>query len=116
MTTAGPGCGRHGCSAAALASCCCGCCWWRASRSANVVGLHIVGSIDGWSSGCASTRATSSSGGCCSYAATAYGWWWMRRRLREREPLAETHQRLLRAEIAAVATLVLLEGQLLRNG
>ena len=51
------------------------------------------------------------------YAATAYGWWWMRRRLREREPSPEAHQRLLRVEIAAVVTLVLLEGsQLLRSG
>ncbi|MBN9369271.1 MAG: hypothetical protein J0H59_19950 [Comamonadaceae bacterium] len=51
------------------------------------------------------------------YAATAYGWWWMRRRLRERELSAETHQRLLRVEVAAVITLVLLEGsQLLQHG
>ncbi|MGZ7551281.1 hypothetical protein ACXVSG_13720 [Pseudomonas aeruginosa] len=83
----------------------------------NVVGLHIVGSIDGWEQWLREHSGHFLVWRLLLYAAMAYGWWWMRRRLREREPLAETHQRLLRAEIAAVATLVLLEGsQLLRNG
>ena len=47
----------------------------------------------------------------------AYGWWWMRRRLLRREPPRETHQRLLRTEIAAVIAVVALEvSQLLRHG
>ncbi|OYW19494.1 MAG: hypothetical protein B7Z52_03505 [Burkholderiales bacterium 12-64-5] len=51
------------------------------------------------------------------YAATAYGWWWMRGRLRQREPSAEAHKRLLRTEIAAVIAVVALEAsQLLRHG
>ena len=53
----------------------------------------------------------------CLYGATAYGWWWMRRRLLRREPSRETHQRLLRTEIAAVIAVVALEAsQLLRHG
>ena len=83
----------------------------------NVVGLHIVGSIDGWEQWLREHSGHFLVWRLLLYAATAYGWWWMRRRLREREPSAETHQRLLRVEIAAVVTLVLLEGsQLLRNG
>ena len=81
------------------------------------VGVNVVGSIDGWERWLREHSVHFLVWRLLLYAATAYGWWWMRRRLREREPLAETHQRLLRAEIAAVATLVLLEGsQLLRNG
>ena len=83
----------------------------------NVVGLHIVGSIDGWEQWLREYSGHFLVWRLLLYAATACGWWWMRRRLREREPSAETHQRLLRAEIAAVVTLVLLEGsQLLRSG
>jgi hypothetical protein len=41
----------------------------------------------------------------------------MRRRLLRREPSRETHQRLLRTEIAAVIAVVALEAsQLLRHG
>ena len=53
----------------------------------------------------------------CLYGATVYGWWWMRRRLLRREPSRETHQRLLRTEIAAVIAVIALEAsQLLRHG
>ena len=83
----------------------------------NVVGLHVVGSIDGWERWLREHSAHFLAWRLLVYAATAYGWWWMRRRLREREPSPEAHQRLLRVEIAAVVTLVLLEGsQLLRSG
>ena len=83
----------------------------------NVVGLYVVGSIDGWEQWLREYSGHFLVWRLLLYAATAYGWWWMHRRLREREPSAETHQRLLRVEIGAVATLVLLEGsQLLRNG
>ncbi len=83
----------------------------------NVVGLHVVGSIDGWEWWLREHSAHFLVWRLLVYAATAYGWWWMRRRLREREPSPEAHQRLLRVEIAAVVTLVLLEGsQLLRSG
>jgi len=83
----------------------------------NVAGIHVVGSIDGWQHWLAANRGYFFAWRLLLYAATVYGWWWMRRRLRERESSAEAHQRLLRVEIAAVVTLVLLEGsQLLRSG
>ena len=81
----------------------------------NIVGIHIVGSIDGWQHWLRANRSYFFAWRLLLYAATAYGWWWMRRRLREREPDSESHQRLLRVEIAAVVTIVLLEAsQLLR--
>ncbi len=83
----------------------------------NVAGIHIVGSIDGWQRCLAANRGYFVAWRLLLYAATAYAWRRMRRRLREREPSAQTHQRLRRVEIAAVITLVLLEGsQLLRSG
>ena len=70
----------------------------------NVVGLHVVGSIDGWERWLREHSGHSRVWRLLRYAATAYGWWWVHRRLRG-------------VEIGAVATLVLLEGsQLLRNG
>lgn len=83
----------------------------------NVAGIHVVGSIDGWEHWLRAHSAHFLAWRLVLYAATAYGWWWMLQRLRQREPTAETHQRLLRVEIAAVVTVVLLEGsQWLRNG
>ncbi len=83
----------------------------------NVAGVHVVGSIDGWERWLHAHAAHFFVWRLLLYAATAYGWWWMRQRLRQREPAAEAHQRLLRIEIAAVTTLMLLEGsQLLSNG
>jgi len=87
------------------------------SVTVNVAGIHVVGSIDGWERWLHAHSAHFLAWRLALYAVTAYGWWWMRQRLRQREPMAETHQRLLRVEIAAVVTLVLLEGsQWLRNG
>ncbi|MEW9900475.1 hypothetical protein ABWL39_17795 [Chitinivorax sp. PXF-14] len=83
----------------------------------NVAGIHVVGSIDGWERWLHAHSAHFLVWRLLLYAATAYGWWWMRRRLLQREPEAETHHRLLRVEIAAVTTIVLLEGsQLLLHG
>ena len=82
----------------------------------NVVGLHVVGSIDGWERWLREHSAHFLVWRLLVYAATTYGWWWMRRRLREREPSPEAHQRLQRVEIAAVVTLVLLEGSQLLRG
>ena len=79
----------------------------------NLVGIRLVGDIDGWS------RWLRAHGGyfliwrLCLYAATGYGWWWMRRRLRQRETSSDAHRRLLRTEIAAVLAMVLLEGSVL---
>ena len=84
--------------------------------SVNVAGIHVVGSIDGWQRWLAANRSYFFAWRLLLYAATACGWWWMGRRLRDREPSAEAQQRLRRVEIAAVITLVLLEGsQLLRS-
>lgn len=77
---------------------------------ANVAGIHIVGSIDGWERWLHAHSAYFLAWRLVLYAATAYGWWWVRQRLRQREPTAEPHQRLLRVEIAAVVTVMLLEG------
>ena len=83
----------------------------------NVAGIHVVGGIDGWERWLRAHSAHFLVWRLFLYAATAYGWWWMRQRLRQREPSAEAHQRLLRIEIATVTTIVLLEGsQLLRHG
>ena len=88
-----------------------------AAVAVNIAGIQLGGGVEGWQHWLQAHAGHFFVWRLCLYGATAYGWWWMRRRLREREPLAETHQRRLRAGIAAVATLVLLEGsQLLRNG
>jgi hypothetical protein len=77
----------------------------------NVVGIRLVGDVDGW------TRWLDERSGyflvwrLCLYGATVYGWIWMRRRLRARDPSAETGLR--RGEIGAVATIALLEVSLL---
>lgn len=82
----------------------------------NIVGIRVVGGIDGWEHWLRAHTAHFFVWRLVVYAATAYGWWRMRVRLR-REPGPETHQRLLRTEIAAVVTVVLLEAsQLLRSG
>ena len=47
------------------------------------------------------------------YGITARGWWWMRTRLLHREPTIDARRRLCRAEVAAVAAIVLLEGSTL---
>lgn len=81
----------------------------------NVVGLGIVGSIDDWEHWLRAHSTHFLVWRLLVYTATAYGWWRMRRRLLEREPSAESHQRLRRVEIAAVVTIALLEAsQLLR--
>ncbi|WP_447847048.1 hypothetical protein [Pseudomonas aeruginosa] len=83
----------------------------------NIAGIHVVGGVEGWQHWLQAHAGHFFLWRLLLYAATAYGWWWMRGRLRQREPSAEAHQRLLRTEIAAVTALVLLEGsQLLRLG
>lgn len=82
-----------------------------------LAGIHIVGSIDGWQRWLHEHSVHFFVWRVFLYAATGCGWWWMRKRLLQREAAAETHQRLLRVELAIVAALVLLEGsQLLHDG
>ena len=89
--------------------------WWLLAYAS--LGIGIVGSIDDWERWLRAHSAHFLVWRLLVYTVTAYGWWWMRGRLREREPESEAHQRLLRVEIAAVVTIVLLEAsQLLRAG
>ena len=89
---------------------------WVLAVAGIAAGVNVVGSIDGWERWLREHSAHFLVWRLLVYAATTYGWWWMRRRLREREPSPEAHQRLQRVEIAAVATLVLLEGSQLLRG
>lgn len=87
------------------------------AAAVNVAGIDVAGSIGRWELWLRAHAAHFFIWRLLLYAATAYGWLWMRERVRQREPSRETHQRLLRVEIATVITIVLLEaGQLLRHG
>ncbi|QNM96700.1 hypothetical protein [Chitinimonas koreensis] len=81
-----------------------------AAALVNVAGIHVVGSVDAWARWLQTHALLFFAWRLGLYAATAYGWWWMRRRLRQREPGAETHLRLVRIEAAALIAIVLLEG------
>jgi hypothetical protein len=83
----------------------------------NLTGIHVVGSIGGWERWLHAHARHFLVWRLLLYAAMALGWWWLRARLRQREPAVQAHRRLMRIEIAAVVTLMLLEGsQLLRHG
>src|SRR3546814_13169259 len=88
-----------------------------AAVAVNSAVIHVVGGVEGWQHWLQADDGHFFVWRLCLYGATAYGWWWMRRRLLRREPSRETHQRLLRTEIAAVIAVVALEAsQLLRHG
>ncbi|MDM9652395.1 hypothetical protein QU755_13090 [Pseudomonas wenzhouensis] len=80
-----------------------------AAVTANVVGIHLTGGIDGWQAWLTAHRTHFLAWRLLLYTGTAYGWLWMRRRVLVREPDAGTRRRLLRAEMAAVAAVVVLE-------
>ena len=83
----------------------------------NIAGIHVVGGLDDWQHWMQAHAGHFFVWRLCLYGATAYCWWWMLRRLLRREPSRESHQRLLRTEIAAVIAVVALEAsQLLRHG
>ena len=75
----------------------------------NVVGIQLVGDIGGWTRWLDERAGYFFAWRVCLYAGAAYGWWNLRRRLRARDASADARQRLLRAEVGAVAALVLLE-------
>lgn len=75
----------------------------------NLVGIRLVGDADTWSRWLDEHAGYFLVWRLCLYGATACGWIWMRRRLREHDTSREAHQRLLRAEVGAVAAIVLLE-------
>lgn len=79
----------------------------------NLVGIKVVGDIDQWQHWLNQHTGYFLFWRVCLYLATGYGWVWMRRRLLQREPSSEVRQRLLRSEIAAVLTIVLLETSVL---
>jgi hypothetical protein len=84
---------------------------------AHLLGIRLLGSVDGWQRWLQSHAGFFVAWRCGLYVLTGYGWWWMHRRVRQREPGIETRHRLLRIEIAAVAAVVLLEGSAwLRHG
>lgn len=74
----------------------------------NVIGIRIIGSVNGWAHWLHAHRASFLIWRLCLYGATASGWWWMRERVRRREPGA--NRRLLRIELAAVLTVIAFEG------
>jgi hypothetical protein len=83
----------------------------------NIAGTHVVGGVEGWQHWLQAHAGQFFVWRLSLYGATAYGWWWMRWRLLRREPSRETHQRLLRTEIAAVISVLALEvSQLMRHG
>lgn len=84
-----------------------------AAVAANVAGIYFIGSISGWEQWLAEASGFFLLWRLCIYGVTAYGWVWMRRRLLARHSDAHTRRRLLRAEIAAVLALVILECSLL---
>lgn len=72
----------------------------------NLIGISIVGDISTWSRWLDDHAGYFLAWRLCLYGTTGYGWLWMRHRL-SRD--ADTRQRLVRAEIGAVAALILLE-------
>src|SRR5579863_7561425 len=70
----------------------------------NVIGIRIVGSVNGWAHWLHAHRAFFLVWRLCLYSVTACGWWWMRERVRQREPGAD--RRLRRVELAAVLAIV----------
>lgn len=81
-----------------------------AAVAVNLAGIRIVGGIDGWERWLRAHAMVFLAWRLCLYAGTAWGWWWMRRRVQQREAAAETRQRFLRIEVAAVVAIVLMEG------
>lgn len=80
-----------------------------AAVAANVIGIQLTGGIEGWQAWLTAHSNHSLAWRLLLYAGTAYGWIWMRRRVLAREPDADTRQRLLRAEMAAVVAVAALE-------
>lgn len=84
-----------------------------AAVATNLAGIGLIGDVEGWNGWLDAHAKHLLIWRWCLYGVTVYGWLWMRRHLRERDTSAETHQRLLRAEIGALAVIALLEFSLL---
>jgi len=80
-----------------------------ATITANVVGIHLAGGIEGWQQWLDDHSGHFLAWRLLLYAGTTWGWCWMRRRVLAREAETGTHRRLRTAEIAAVIAIAALE-------
>ncbi|HEX7638013.1 MAG TPA: hypothetical protein VF457_06410 [Burkholderiaceae bacterium] len=80
------------------------------AAAVDAVGVRVVGSVTGWQRWLRAHEGAFLAWRLALYSATAWGWWRMRARLRRRAPAAEARRRLLRAEVAAVIVILLVEG------
>jgi hypothetical protein len=80
---------------------------------ANVAGIYLVGSVDGWQHWMAQASGYFLIWRLCLYGATVYGWRWMRQRLLAREPDLQAKHRLIRVEVAGIIAIAALEISLL---
>lgn len=76
----------------------------------NVIGIRIVGDVASWNLWLREHAAWFAAWRLCVYGATVYGWWQLREGLRRREPGPEITRRLRRMEIAAMMTVLAVEG------
>jgi len=81
--------------------------------AANILGIYLLGSIHDWQNWLSAAAAYFFVWRLCLYAATIYGWRWMRRRLLACETDGDARKRLIRAEVAAVIAVAVLEISLL---
>lgn len=79
------------------------------AATVNVVGIRVVGNIDGWRRWMQSMSPYFLAWRVCLYGATAYGWGWMHKRIKRRERNPDTAARLRRTEVAAVLAVLVLE-------
>ena len=83
----------------------------------NVIGIRVVGSVDGWETWRRAQAGYFLAWRLLIYAATAYFWWRAYRYLRQRQAGADVIQRLRLIGLAAVITLIVTEsGQWLQHG
>jgi hypothetical protein len=75
----------------------------------NLIGIHALGGVDGWTSWLGQHRIHFLAWRLSLYAATAYGWWWMRKRVLLRESNTSTHAHFHHVEAAAVVVAFALE-------
>jgi len=75
----------------------------------NAMGIWLLGGVSNWARWFQDHRVHFLVWRLCVYGVTIYGWLWMRRRIRHAEPDAAAAVRLIRTEVAAIATVVLIE-------
>lgn len=80
-----------------------------AAATANVIGIRLAGSIEGWQLWLAAHAGHFLAWRLLLYGATAWSWLWMRRRVLAREPGKDVRRRLLHGEIAGVFAITILE-------